>query len=179
MTKKKNNGVFSLLVLVFLSLLIFSLSQEVLANNKVVLTEKTLVNLETVEKLNSNNISSFYLSVGNQVRFKVVEDVEVNRNVVIEAGAIAFGDIVNVDSSYNPLIREGLNIKVNSVEAVDGTKINLVGGKLIESRIRKRRIPLMYPLLSPILLFRGNDVTIPKNTEIDAEVLGIYEINIE
>ncbi|MCK8825549.1 hypothetical protein [Fuchsiella alkaliacetigena] len=175
MIKNKNYIVVS--VLVFLFLTASTLSQEAWANNKVLLEEGTTVKLETVEELNSDNISSFYLSSGNQVRFRVIEDVEVDDNVVIEAGEIAFGDIVNVESTSNPLRIGGLNIKVKSVESVDGTKINLTGGELIESRVRKRRIPLTsFP---PLLLLTSSDATIPENTGIKAEVIGINKINID
>jgi hypothetical protein len=86
---------------------------------KITLRAGTTVSFKLAEEVNSED---FY--VNNALRFKVSINVTVNGKVVIATNAYAEGTITKVKKVANGEIAE-LHIVLESVQAVDGTRIDL------------------------------------------------------
>jgi hypothetical protein len=89
------------------------------AATKITLRAGTTVSFKLNEEVNSED---FY--VNNALRFKVAVNVTVNGKVVIATNAYAEGTITKVKKAANGEVAE-LQIVLESVQAVDGTRIDL------------------------------------------------------
>jgi hypothetical protein len=85
----------------------------------------TMIYLELAEQLRSQK-----MSVGRIVKFTVKMNVKVGGDVFVRSGMMAVGRIKSIErNSYND--PEEVNIEISSVQAVDGTMIDLNGTEAI------------------------------------------------
>lgn len=96
-------------------------------NTFVYLPAGTTVSLELNETVQSENVE-----VGHVIDLAVYRNVVVNRKVVIRAGALAEGRVVSVNKACNACAAcdgpcSEVVIRVENVQAVDGSYINLAG----------------------------------------------------
>ncbi|NDU96667.1 serine/threonine protein kinase [Spirosoma terrae] len=75
----------------------------------------------------SDNISSDAAQKGQSVRFRVTEPVTTNGQVIIQAGATAYGEVSDVKKADGDVFRKKslLEFRIHSVEAVNGRRISL------------------------------------------------------
>lgn len=75
----------------------------------------------------SDNISSDAAQKGQSVRFRVTEPVTTNGQVIIQAGATAYGEVSDVKKADGDVFRKKnlLEFRIHSVEAVNGKRIAL------------------------------------------------------
>ena len=102
---------------VFFVLLLLTISLNCLAED-VVLKAGTAVPVKLESTISSKNAA-----VGQIVNFRVTAPIMVNGKTVIESGAIATGQVVRAKKN-GILGKEGeLQLTINSVLAVDGSKV--------------------------------------------------------
>jgi hypothetical protein len=128
----------------------------------------------------NRTISSADARTGDQVDFEVLEDVRVNRVIVIAKGATAIGTVTAAEPKRRMARGGKLDITVDSVRLVDSEKAALravkegkggghtgamTAGIVVTSLV-------VWPAAPFFLLMHGKDFTIPKDTEITAYVNG-------
>jgi hypothetical protein len=126
------------------------------------------------QTLSSNNSS-----VGAFVYFTVVSDVFDNEgNVVIKTGAKAEGTVTSVKASSFLGQAGSIGISVNTVTAIDGTRIP-VQAISSGSGEDKMVISVILGLLCIIgFLMKGGDAELNSNTVIPTRTLGDFDISL-
>jgi len=144
------------------------------AQNQVKLTSGTNVRVEVV-----NTISSEGASVGQQVRLRVANDVKVDGEVVIKAGAPAWGKVVNAEGN-GMLGKPGkIGITLTNVKTVDGQKVPISAKKVVKGE-SKQTIAIVVTLVLCLLgiFIKGKDATLQSGSYIDAQTAGEANIAI-
>lgn len=142
-----------------------------MSGQRVTLREGQQIQLKLADDLRSNGSR-----VGQEVRFYVNQDVMgPNGEKLIFKGARASGRVSEVRKARR-LGRKGvINFTVDSVMAIDGTRVPLRAQKTASSNNRGRRgaIAGAAVLLSPAaLLVRGRNIAVKKGTLVNAYIDG-------
>lgn len=146
-----------------------------------VLEEETPVRL----RLN-RTISSADAHVGDNVDFEVLDDITVNKTLVIPKGGLAFATVTDAQAKRRMARGGKLDINIDYVKLVSGDKAALravkdvkggghtggmVGGMVATSII-------FFPAAPFFLFMHGKDISIPKGTEITAYVNGDLRLDL-
>jgi hypothetical protein len=146
-----------------------------------VLEEGTPVRL----RLN-RTISSADAHVGDTLDFEVLDDITVNRVLVIPKGGLAFATVTEAQAKRRMARGGKLDINIDYVKLVSGDKAALravkdvkggghtagmVGGMVATSII-------FFPAAPFFLFMHGKDISIPKGTEITAYVNGDMRLDV-
>lgn len=140
----------------------------------VKLSERTRIKVTILEGLSSSSAKK-----GEEVRYEVVDDVVgPNREVLIAKGSSALGSVTR--AAHRGIFGKPgkLNISIDFVRAVDGTKVPLRANEDMSVRGRNNSSGAAAAtlLIAPIgLLINGRDVRIKKGAEfvvyVDADTL--------
>lgn len=84
----------------------------------VTLPKGTDIRLEFIDGLSSKTAR-----IGDEVLFRVVDDVIVNGEVVIRKGTSASGNVIRVDRGRRFGVNARVSIDIRDIEAVDGTMV--------------------------------------------------------
>ena len=143
-------------------------------SNVVTLKSGTPVTLELITSLNSNKAKS-----GQMVEFRVISDVKAEGVVVIPAGSIAKGLVIEAEKS-GILGQPGeLRVAIKNVTAIDGTNVALFGNEFNEEGKDKLIVSVVGTLLCLFPLFiKGGKAEMPAGTQMQATVLSSTEISI-
>lgn len=146
----------------------------------------TLLDGTPVKLRLSQTMSSATATVGQEVPFEVVEDVQVDGVTVLPKGATAIGTVTEA-SPKKSMGRAGkLNISISYARLADQQKVPLravknsqggghVGamtGAMIATGI------VFFPAAPLFLFVHGKDITIPQGTEINAFVDGDMNLDL-
>lgn len=146
-----------------------------------VLEEETPVRL----RLN-RTISSADAHVGDNIDFEVLDDITVNRVLVIPKGGLAFATVTEAQAKRRMARGGKLDINIDYVKLVSGDKAALravknvkggghtggmVGGMVATSIV-------FFPAAPFFLFMHGKDISIPKGTEITAYVNGDLKLEL-
>lgn len=145
------------------------------ASSIVTLKAGTPVILELISGIQSNKAKS-----GQMVDFKVTSDVKANGVIVIPAGSIAKGQVI--DSQKNGIFGQPgeLRVAIKSVTAIDGTVIPLMASEFNEEGKDKLVVSIVGGLLCVFpFLMKGGKAEMPAGTQIQATVLSSTEITID
>ncbi|WP_289003885.1 hypothetical protein [Parabacteroides sp.] len=135
----------------------------------VTLKSGTQIPLELQGTITSKNVSN-----GSIINFKCTKDIIVNKEVVIRAGEIAKGQVSRVKKN-GILGKAGeIEIKVNSIVAVDGTEVYLSSSSLYDDGKDKLLLSLFL-----CFLIKGGNGEIPAGTQCLASVAGNTVITID
>ena len=153
---------------------VFFLSSFTNPTGKVVMLKSgTMVSLELINRVTSD------MKVGQIVDFRVLSDVKAGGEVVIKAGTIAKGQVVDI-SKNSMLGQPGeVTLSVKSVTAVDGTRVALTGASLTSEGKSKLAVSIVFTLLCILgFLIKGEEGKIPPGTVFDAMVATDTEVEI-
>lgn len=146
-----------------------------------VLEEETPVRL----RLN-RTISSADAHVGDNIDFEVLDDITVNKMLVIPKGGLAFATVTEAQAKRRMARGGKLDINIDYVKLVSGDKAALravkdvkggghtggmVGGMVATSIV-------FFPAAPFFLFMHGKDTSIPKGTEITAYVNGDLKLDL-
>jgi small nuclear ribonucleoprotein (snRNP)-like protein len=137
------------------------------AQNTATLQDGTRIRLEVLDDLSSNKSR-----VGQDVKLRVREDVLGSKQeILIRKGAPAFGRVTRAKGSGG-LGRSGkLEFIIESVQAVDGSKVPLRSEQEVKGRKRYAEVGVAAVLLSPLALFiKGRNASIKAGTPIETYV---------
>lgn len=135
----------------------------------VVLKSGTQVPLELQGTVNSKNVSN-----GSIINFRCTRDIKVGKDLVIRAGEIAKGQVTRVKKN-GILGKAGeIEIKVNSIMAVDGTEVYLSSSSLYDDGKDKLLLSLFL-----CFLIKGGNGEVPAGTQSLASVAGNTTITID
>jgi len=140
----------------------------------VVLKAGTNIPLETISQ-----ISSQTMGVGQTIDFRVTRDVMSEGKVAISAGSIAKGQVVRSQAPKG-LGKQGfLEVKINSVTAVDGQEVFLSGGQLSEEGDDKATLAIVLGIFICILFLfmKGKDAIVPAGFGFNAAVASTMNID--
>ncbi len=145
----------------------FLLMSFVAPQGKVKLTAGTLVSLETVNRITSENISA-----GSMIDFRVRHNVTVDDKVVITAGTIAQGQVVRSQKAKGLGKAGYIEVKIKTVKSVDGQLIPLTGSNMYEEGKDKQDAALILGILVCVLFLtkKGGNAEIIPGTAIDATI---------
>ena len=146
-----------------------------------VLEEETPVRL----RLN-RTISSADAHMGDNIDFEVLDDITVNKILVIPKGGLAFATVTEAQAKRRMARGGKLDINIDYVKLVSGDKAALravkdvkggghtggmVGGMVATSIV-------FFPAAPFFLFMHGKDISIPKGTEITAYVNGDQKLEL-
>lgn len=148
------------------AVLCFSVSQ--VSAQDLIIRGGTSIAFETV-----NPLSSRTAYTGGVVDLRVLSDVVVDGQVVINSGAIAKGTVVNASKATILGIGGSLTIEPVSVNAVDGTYIPLSGASRSAVGASKTVLAVVCGILSSGigLIIPGEQAYIPAGTILNATVV--------
>jgi hypothetical protein len=126
------------------------------------------------------SISSAHARVGDQLSFRVVQDVNVEGLTVIPAGSTASGSLVRVHHRRVLGMGGNLVLKLDSVELANGDQVSLRARKEVKGTSHTWRMAagmaitsiFYFPVAPVFLLTRGDNCTALKSTEITAQING-------
>ena len=138
----------------------------------VVLKAGTNIPLETLTQITSQ------FGVGQTIDFRVTRDVMADGKVAVEAGSIAKGQVVRaqVPKSFG---KPGfLEVKITSVNAIDGQEVFLTGGSLSEEGDDKSTLAIVLGVFVCLLFLfkKGKDSVIPAGFSFNAQVSSTMNI---
>jgi hypothetical protein len=144
-----------------------------------VVPDGTEVDLKLAE-----TISSARAMVGQRIRFRVAKDVVVNGYVVIVDGALAIGTITKADPKKWAGRSGKLEMTLQDVTAIDGTKIDLTGsrggsgdshvGRMVTGMVITSIFTLGGSAL--FLLMHGKDLVIPEGSGATTFTIGTAKV---
>lgn len=130
--------------------------------------------ISTKKKLSS------FVQEGDRVRALVMEDVLVDGHVVIEAGAVVWSKVSKAKRAKVAGIRGKLEVEATTVNAVDGSGVNLYGGY---DRSGKGRIALAAALSAvvawPLIFIKGKQAFLDRGVVFDAQTAIPIDIEVE
>jgi hypothetical protein len=140
-----------------------------------VVPDGTEVDLKLAE-----TISSARAMVGQRIRFRVAKDVVVNGYVVIADGALAIGTITKADPKKWAGRSGKLEMSLQDVTAIDGTKIDLTGsrGGSGDSHVGRMVTGIVITSIFTLggsalfLLMHGKDLVIPEGSGATTFTIG-------
>jgi hypothetical protein len=119
------------------------------------------------------------MKVGDQVHFKVREDLVIKREIVVRTGSIALGSISLVDKNGMMGKSGKMRIHIDSVNATDGTPIHLRGDPEV---VGGKNGPMAGARIAPdpvtVFFIHGWDARIPVGTMLNAFVDGDQPVAI-
>lgn len=144
-------------------------------SSRSTLADGTEVRLRLIEDLSSANAT-----FGKSVGFEVIEEVDVEDIIVIPFRAMAWGTVTEVRPKSRMARGGRLTVKIDAVRLADGEVVPLRAiAKAKDDRrsdamkAELEQTTLAFSPAAPLaLLMRGEDITIPKGTEITAYVNG-------
>lgn len=138
----------------------------------------TTVVMETLNELSSGNMST-----GMTVSLRVKYDVIVKGKVLIKGGAMASGQVTNVEQRGGMGKKGSFSMRPTVAQAIDGQMIVLTnGGASMSGEGKTGSSVALAAVVSPLfLLKKGKDATIPPGYEMQGTVANAAEIalNIE
>jgi PEGA domain len=140
----------------------------------------TLLDGTPVKLRLGRTLSSAEVKTGDQVDFEVLEDVLVDKTVVIPKGGVALATVTDAEHKKSMGRAGKLNVNIDSVRLVDGEKaalrateggkggghVGAMTGAMVATSI------VFFPAAPLFLFIHGKDIVIPKGTEITAYVNG-------
>lgn len=154
------------------AVLCFSVSQS--SAQDLIIRGGTSIAFETV-----NPLSSRTAYTGGVVDLRVLSDVIVDGQVVINSGAIAKGTVVNASKATILGVGGNLTIEPVSVNAVDGTYIPLSGASRYAVGANKTALAIVcgwFTLLG--FLIPGEHAYIPAGTILNATVVTNIPVSV-
>jgi hypothetical protein len=144
-----------------------------------VVPDGTEVDLKLAE-----TISSARAMVGQRIRFTVSKDVVVNGYVVIADGALAVGTITKADPKKWAGRSGKLEMSLQDVTAIDGTKIDLTGsrGGSGDSHVGRMVTGIVITSIFTLggsalfLLMHGKDLVIPEGSGATTFTIGTAKV---
>lgn len=130
---------------------------------KVILKAGTAVELELL-----NTISSEFALPGTSVDFRVVNDIEADGQVVVKAGQIVSGQVINASKS-KAIGKPGyVEIKINSIKSENGKSIYLTQNNLSREGKDKTALSIVLGVVICLLflLIKGENASIPAGERI-------------
>jgi len=141
---------------------------------------------ETPVRLRLNRtISSADAHTGDTVDFQTVDDITVNRTLVIPKGGLAFATVTEAQAKRRMARGGKLDINIDYVKLVSGDKAPLRAVKDVKGGGHTGAMVggmvatgiLFFPAAPFFLFMHGKDITIPKGTEVTAYVNGDLKLD--
>lgn len=172
-TQIKNSIVFKPFTF-FLALSISCLSFSN-TNETITLKAGTIAALETKTLLNSE-----FLTVGKTIDFMVTQDIKVEGNIVVEAGAMAKSQVVRA-SRARGLGKAGyIAVEMKTLTAIDGSQILIARVIFYQEGKGKEAMALALGLVVCILFLtiKGENAIIPQGYSVTPSVAVSSEIEV-
>jgi hypothetical protein len=123
-------------------------------------------------------ISSDKATVGQNVKFIVMNNLIIKKEVVIAGSSIAIGQIVTVEENGMFGKPGTIGIMLKSVNAVDGTNVPISASRVIKGDDKTTEALVVTLILCIFGLFiRGGDAEMQAGNLIEATVVGNIDIN--
>jgi hypothetical protein len=118
-------------------------------------------------------------AVGQRITLRVVDAIKVNEQVVIEAGALAVGEVTQSRKRGAIGKPDIIGVTLYSVTAVDGSALPVTGQRVAEGD-DKQTSALVITILCCVLglLQKGGKASIPQGAQIEGTVTGLAKVAI-
>jgi len=132
----------------------------------------------------TRTISSADAQVNDRVDFEVLEEVKSGDTIIIPKGGIAWGTVTDAQPKRRMGRAGKLDIRIDNVRLVDGEKASLRAVKASKGQDKKGTMTtglvatgiIFFPAAPLFLLKHGEDITIPKDTQITAYINGDFKL---
>lgn len=175
MITKIQNSFFAKPIAMLLAASFLFMSFKMTGDGAVTLNAGTNVSLETVSMIQSD-----LASVGQTIDFRVKYDVKVDSKIVIQAGAIAKGQVMRAQKAKG-LGKEGfVEIQIKSVTAVDGQEVFLTGGNVYNEGEDKETLSILLGVFVCILFLtmKGKNAQVPPGYQVSSSVATTMAIKL-
>jgi hypothetical protein len=173
---KKVRGVFSGSKMLLMAATLCSALSPLWAQDKVKLMDGTQISVELLEQLSSNKSRT-----NQEVRYRVRENIMgPNKEILIRKGAVATGRVIAAKGAGG-LGRKGkLDFTIESVEAVDGTKVSLRSQQNARGKSNTGTMAAVTLLVSPLGLFvKGKNAKVEPGTIFETYVNETVEVDVD
>lgn len=135
----------------------------------------------------TQDLSSKDMAIGQSISARVTNDVKVDNIVVISAGSIAKGQVISITKPKGVGRAGSIGIMINSVQAVDGTQIQLSSTNISREGNDQKGLAwglgiagcLLTGIGFVVMFFiKGEDGKIPAGTTIDTNVASNVQVQI-
>src|SRR5450432_1869147 len=136
--------------------------------SKLVLEDGTPIKLRL-----SRTISSADETVGNQVDWEVVEELQIGNKIVIPKGSVALGTVTDAQAKRRMARGGKLDVNIDTVRLANGQKAALRAVKNSKGGCHTGAMTgaivatslVLWPAAPLFLLMHGKDITVPKGTQ--------------
>lgn len=150
----------------------FSVSLQAAPGNTVLLKAGTMIPMELMRTVSGQSVHA-----GQMIPFRVMNDVVVDGKTVIEAGAIAQGQVVRVEKAQLMGLPGELEIVVRSVTAIDGTSVPLAGDNLSAEGNNRVAAAIVVTILCLFgFCIKGGKAELPSGTVMQPMVVSNVKI---
>ena len=141
----------------------------------IILAEGTPLNVVTAQEISSKTANA-----GDDVSFKVEEDLVLNNHLVISKGTSVKGSVINAEPKGNMGRSGKLGIQVQSTTTVDGQPIKLRAAKGGEGASHGGSVMALSMLVGPFaILKKGTDAKINEGTRVTVYVAEERRFRVE
>jgi hypothetical protein len=141
---------------------------------KITIPDGTMLHLVLMDDLQGKN-----LKAGDQVHFKVREDLVIEHQALVQTGSIAIGHITLINKNGFVGKSGKINIHIDFVNAADSTQIHLRGDPGIPGGNQRAVTAAATAYWGPAALFiRGWDARIPVGTMLNAYIDGDQTVSL-
>lgn len=182
MLKKIQNSILFKPTAIVLAFSLFCLSF-VAPAGKVTLRAGTPIMVQLSQEISSKDVSA-----GQSISARVMTDVKVDGKIVITAGSPARGQVVSVTKPKGVGRPGSIGIMINSVQAIDGTQVQLSSINLSREGDDKKGLAwglgiglcLLTGIGFIVMFFiKGDDGKIAAGSTFDANVATNVDIQVE
>jgi len=162
---------------VLANVIFFVFGQEILLANAI---KKTIPAGTPVTVKIDQEVSSKEFPAGSKVKASVASDVVIDNVVVIRAGAPAEVTVISSRKAGAVGQAGAITLQVNSIQAVDGTKITITSASLAKTGKGALTTALVVAILCCILglLIKGKDGVVASGTTITGYTVSSVEVSI-
>jgi len=142
---------------------------------EVVMKSGTPISLELL-----NTLSSSSARAGQNIDFRVLNDIVISKKIVIPQGSIAKGQVVRVKKNGLLGFEGQLEVTIRSVKAVDGSEIFLSSSNLSDEGSNKLALSIVLTFLCLFgFLIKGGNAVLTSGTQIYASTTNNATIEVE
>lgn len=137
----------------------------------VTLKAGTIIPLRSIATVHAKDCE-----VGQQVKFRVTEDVKVNNTVAIPAGSIALGKVTLAQKSSLAGTKGRLNIAMDYLLLDNGEKIYLSGDVFVSGKNRTPLAVITGLFIWPCIFIPGTGAVMPEGYECTANTSATIDV---
>lgn len=142
-------------------------------SHTAVIKTGTVVDLQSVQTVYARDVE-----VGDNVKFRVVNDVKAGSEVLIPAGTLADGIVTEAKKSSLAGTKGRLSVDIKNLTLADGVKVPLTGTVRVTGKNRTPLAVITCIFVWPCIFIPGTKAVLTEGHNATATVLANTEITV-